>query len=395
MQKDYQVAAFEGGALRVIKAGNPGHEAVLALPLNRLIAKIIRVAPGEDVSAVATQTLQAMSPFPDEPLTAGIETISESEAGTVVLAAALPESAADDIGEALDAAKLNVTRIDILALGQLRDVWSRFDAEDGKRRIVRIKSSDCLSIFVLDGGIPVVLRGITDEADLEREEMLMLLEAESFGGAKPLAETIEVESNDAALEGVEERTETDRSLNALPASWAEVLEETRFKAKLVKRLAVAVGVWLLAIGVLFGVPFTYDRMTAYQKGLSTRHAAQYRAVSETKKLVNLFQTFSDHSRGALEIMKAVSDNLPAGITLTSWAFDRKNGLTIAGEAETAAEIYGFKDAMEALSFKDEDGADVGRVFETVKLGESGLRLSKGMQRFELTLGFEAEEVAPE
>ena len=395
MQKDYQVAAFEGGALRVIKAGNPGHEAVLALPLNRLIAKIIRVAPGEDVSAAATQTLQAMSPFPDEPLTAGIETISESEAGTVVLAAALPESAADDIGEALDAAKLNVTRIDILALGQLRDVWSRFDAEDGQRRIVRIKSPDCLSVFVLDGGIPVVLRGITDEADLEREEMLMLLEAESFGGAKPLAETIEVESNDAALEGIEERTETDGSLNALPASWAEVLEETRFKAKLVKRLAVAVGVWLLGIGVLFGVPFTYDRMTAHQKELSKRHAAQYRAVSETKKLVNLFQTFSDHSRGALEIMKAVSDNLPGGITLTSWAFDRKNGLTIAGEAETAAEIYGFKDAMEALSFKDEDGADVGRVFETVKLGESGLRLSKGMQRFELTLGFEVEEGAPE
>ena len=392
MQKDYQVAAFEGGALRVIKAGNPGHEAVLALPLNRLIAKIIRVAPGEDVSAVATQALQAMSPFPDEPLTVGIETISESEAGTVVLAAALPESAADDIGEALDAAKLNVTRIDILALGQLRDAWSRFDAEDGKRRIVRIKSPDCISIFVLDGGTPVALRGLADETDLPREEMLMLLEAESFGGAKPLAETIEVESSDAALEGVEERSETEGTLNALPASWAEVLDETRFKAKLVKCLAVAVGVWLLVIGVLFGVPFAYGRMTAHQKALVKRHEKAFKEVSQKQELVKLFQKFSDRSRGALEIMKAVSDRLPGGITLTSWTFDRENGLTISGETETEAEIYKFKDTMETLTFGE--GVDE-RVFASVSLGESGLRSSKGKWRFDLTLGFKAEEEMPE
>ena len=223
----------------------------------------------------------------------------------------------------------------------------------------------------------------------------MLLEAESFGGAKPLAETIEVESSDAALEGIEERTETEGALNALPASWAEVLDESRFKAKLVKRLAVAVGVWLLGIGVLFGVPFTYDRLTAHQKDLSKRHAAQYRAVSETKNLAKLFQNFSDHSRGALEVMKAVSDNLPGGITLTSWTFDRQKGLTISGETESDAEIYEFKDKMEALSFKDEDGADVGRVFESVKLGDSGLRSSRGIWRFELTLGFEGAEEAPE
>ncbi len=393
MQKDYQVAAFEGGALRVIKAGNPGREAVLALPLNRLIAKIIRVAPGEDASVVAANALQAMSPFPDEPLTVGLETISESAGGQTVLAAALPESAADDIGEALDAAKLNVTRIDILALGQLRDVWSRFDAEDGKRRIVRIKSPDCISIFVLDGGTPVAMRGLADETDLPREETLMLLEAESFGGAKPLAETIEVESSDAALEGIEERSEMEGTLNALPASWAEVLDESRFKARLVKRLAVAIGVWLLAVGVLFGVPFTYGRMTAHQQTLSKRHAARYKAVSETKKLANLFKNFSDHSCGALEVMKAVSDNLPGGITLTGWTFDRQKGLAISGETEDEDEIFTFKDKMVALEFQGNGE----RVFKSVRLGEGGTRRSRGHKwRFDMTLGFEiAEEGAPE
>ena len=117
MVQEAQVAAFEGGSLRLLASGAKGREAVLALPLNRLIAKIVRVPSGEDPAAVAAPLLQAASPFPDEQLTVGCETVRESEEGAVALAAALPESAVDDIGEALDAAKLSVVRIDSLALG--------------------------------------------------------------------------------------------------------------------------------------------------------------------------------------------------------------------------------------------------------------------------------------
>ena len=398
MQKDYQVAVYEGGELRVARAGRPDREAVLALPLSRLLAKVVRVPAGEDPVAVATPLLQAMSPFPDEPLTVGCETVREAADGSVVLAAALPESAADDVAEALDAQKLSVTRIDLLALGQLRAAWSRFDASDGRRRLVRMKSPDCLTLVVLDGDVPVAIRGLTDQESQEREEMMLLLEAEGFGGARPLAETVDVDAPDGlsadAVEGLVERSEDPASLNALPASWREVLEETRFKARLTRRLAVAVGVWLLAMGVLLGVPVAYGFMTDRQKDLSKRHARQYRMVSDKKKKVEVFKTYSDHARGALEIMKAVSDRLPAGITLTSWTYDRTAGLRISGEAETDAEVYEFKNAMESMAFGavGEDGEpdlDAERVFATVELGR--LNLSKGMQRFDLDLGFETQE----
>lgn len=387
MQKDFQIAVFEGGTLRVVKSGNPGREAVLALPLNRLLAKMVRVPAGEDAVAVATPVLQALSPFPDEPLTVSCETVRETAEGAVVLAAALPESATDDLAEALDAQKLNVTRIDLLALGQLREIWGRFDTADGKRRLIRITSPDCLTLIVLDGDQPVALRGLSDAGDREREEMLLLLEAESFGGPKPLAETIEVESSDAAVEGVAERSLDPSALNALPASWREVLEETRFKAKLVRRLSVAVGLWLLVMGVLFGVPVVYGFMTDHQKGLSRQHARQYRLVSDKKKKVDVFKEYSDHGRGALEIMKAVSDRLPAGITLSNWSYDRKTGLRISGEAETDTEVYDFKNTMEALAFGEDEDAE--RVFRTVELGK--LNMAKGKQRFDLDLGFEAKE----
>ena len=131
MPKGVQVVAYEGGALRSLVSGETGREAVLALPLNRLIVKMVRVPAGEDPVEVSRAVLQKASPFPDEPLTVSYETVSEDENGSSVLAAALPEGAADDIGEALDAAKLNVTRVDSLALGQLRGVWG------GARRMRR------------------------------------------------------------------------------------------------------------------------------------------------------------------------------------------------------------------------------------------------------------------
>ena len=289
MQKDFQVAVFEGGALRVVASGHPGREAVLALPTSRLLVKMVRVPAGEDAVAVATPVLQAMSPFPDEPLTVTCETVRETAEGAVVLAAALPESAADDIAEALDAQKLSVTRIDLLALGALRDVWGRFDAADGKRRLVRLTSADGCTLLVLDGDMPVAIRGLAEADDPAREEMLLLLEAESFGGPKPLAETLAAEVTDAAVEGVAERSLDAAALNALPASWREVLEETRFKKRLVRNLSVAVGLWLLVMGVLFGVPVAYGFLTDHQKGLSRQHARQYRQVSDKKKKVDVFK----------------------------------------------------------------------------------------------------------
>lgn len=387
MQKEFQVTVFEGGTIRVAVSGRSGREAVLALPTSRLLVKMVRVPAGEDAAAVATPALQAMSPFPDEPLTVSCETVRETAEGAVVLAAALPEGASDDIAEALDAQKLCVTRIDLLALGELRAIWGRFDATDGKRRLVRLTSADGVTLLVLDGDMPVAIRGVVESDDPAREEMLLLLEAEAFGGPKPLAETVEADVTKAAVEGIAARSADPSSLNALPASWREVLEETRFKKRLVRNLSVAVGLWLVVMGVLFGVPVAYGFLTDHQKDLSRQHARQYRQVSDKKKKVDVFKTYSDHGRGALEIMKAVSDRLPAGITLSGWDYDRAKGLRLSGEAETDTEVYDFKNAMEALAFGEDEEAP--RVFATVTLGR--LNMMRGKQRFDLELGFEASE----
>lgn len=405
MADSVQVAAFEGGELRVMASKEKSNEAVLGLPLSRLIVKMVRV-PEEsrgDPSAFAAPILQAMSPYPDEPLTVSCETVRETERGMVVLAAALPESASDDIAEALDAKKLNVTRIDALALGTLRGVWSALGQGD-ERRLVLIGGPDCVSAVVIDGDMPSAIRAISSQSDMKREVMLSLLEAEDFGGARDLSEIVcvgEVPSDgletfapirkievgeDAALVGVAERALEPDSINALPASWQEVLEETRFKSKLRGRLFVAGGLWTAIMLVLFGVPIVYGYLTDHQKALCREHSRQYRAVAEMRDKVKLVQKYSDHARGALEIMKAVSDRLPQGVTLNSWSFRRDEGVKVSGEADEAEFVYKFKDNMSEAGSEDGDES----VFASVTLnGPSAGR--GGKQKFDLECRYELEE----
>lgn len=409
MADSVQIVAFEGGELHPLGSGIVPGEAVLALPLSRLVVKMVKVGAEEDPVQVATGVLSAMSPFPDEPLTVSCETVRETDKGRVVIAAALPEGAADDIADALDAAKLNVTRVDILALGELRALWGQImpESQQAVRRLVLLKGADCISLFVLDGDQPLAVRAIVSEGDLRRELMLSLLDAEDFGGAGALAEIVVAGDVDvsglesfapvrriargddpvrSALGGVAERAQEPSSMDALPDSWREVLEETRFKAKLRRFLAVSGGIWLLVMAVLFGVPVAYGYLTDRQKTLSRGHSRQYQAVLATKEKVNLVRKYSDHARGALETMKAVSDLLPmpegadsSCIELGSWSFKREDGVRFSGEAESAQLVYNFKDAL----------IDSG-LFAKVDL--SGPSAGKGnRQKFDIYCRFSAEE----
>lgn len=413
MAESIQVVAFEGGELRPLGPEIVLGEAVLALPLSRLVVKMVRVPEEADAVETASGILSAISPFPDEPLTVSCETVRETEKGRVVLAAALPEGAADDIADALDAAKINVTRVDILSLGELRGLWSQLsDGRVGVRRLVLLKSVDCLSLFVLDDDQPSAVRAITSEGDLRREVMLSLLEAEDFGGAKPLAEIVVAGDVDVAglesfapvrrieagedrvalaLKGVEERSGEASSLDALPERWREVLEETRFKAKLKKFLAIAGGIWAFVMLVLFGVPVVFGLLTDRQKGLCREHSRQYKSVLAMKEKVDLVRKYSDHARGALETMKMVSDLLPlpegsdsSCIELNSWNFrredgERAGGVKFSGEADSTALVYQFKDAL----------VDCGLFAQVDLQGPSAGK--GGRQRFDIDCRFEGEE----
>ena len=406
MVPSVKILAYEGGALRELPTKESSREAVLALSFSRLIVRMVRV-PAEsanDLVGFATPILQAMSPYPDEPLTVSCEVVRETSEGTLVLAAALPESSADDICEALDEKKLNVTRVDALELGIVRGLWSSI-ATDDARRLLLVKGADGVSLIVMDGDLPCAVRALSSEGDLSREVMLSLLEAEDFDGARELAEIVAIGDlgldeiadmapvrrvevgEDAALIGVQMRSDEPGTLNALPQSWKEVLDESRLKAKVVKGLSIAGGIWILIMAVLFGVPLAYGFMTSHQKELCKEHRKAYEAVKEMRDKVKLVQKYSDHSRGALEVMKAVSDRLPGEVTLTSWNFKRDEGVKVSGESDTSEGVWKFEDQMRALA---PEGEDEEAVFKKIEL-KGPTTIKGGRQKFDLDCKYEEEE----
>lgn len=377
-----RVAVFADGKLGFLAQKGRGREAILALPLSRLLVHLVSVPSdftGEQAAYVAGE-LKKISPFADEELTVSFETVSETDAGKTVLAAALPESAAEDIAEALDAAKLEVTRVDAWVLGRLRELWSGIEgpAPGMVRRLVLIKEAEGFALFVLDGDTPRVVRSLADATDIKREAILSLLEAEDAGGSLALTEIVTVGWTDEAataelstlgtvrslpppadegLAGLLERAADPQTLNALPATWAEVLRETRTKRKLLKFLAVAGGIWLLAMGVLVGVPVVYGQMTARQRAASRSQARAYEQVRDKKGQVEAVRNVSNHDLGALETLRLVSGVLPDGVTLTKWNFKRGDILALDGTSETREGVYAFKDALAALRLGEASGKE--------------------------------------
>ena len=403
MAENIQVVTFEGGEIALHGAGRQSREAVLALPLSRFVAKVMCIradSPGEEV------VLGALSPFPDEPLSVSCETEAETVEGRRVLAIALPESASEDVAEALDAARVGVERVDSLALGALRVICAGFSGP-GRRLVVFAEEEDTV-VAVFDGMSLCSLRTVPSSADLGREAMFSLMEAEENAGPAPLAECMAADGVDAEVLGrfgapvrsfvppsredilssVAERSSEEGAANALPASWREVLLESRFKSKMKTWLVAAAAVWVLVMAVLFGVPAAYGFMTDRMKSLSKEHSRKYREVSEMRDKVRLVQKYSDHSRGALEILKAVGDRLPAGIELNSWSFRRSEGAKFSGEADEPSAVYELKEALSAIAFEDSEGS--GRLFGTVVL--TGPSAGKGgKQRFDIECKFAGED----
>lgn len=419
MADSVHIAAFVGGSLSVYGAPDASKEVVLALPLGRLLVRPVKIPAQLETSeeSYAKGALQAMNPYPDEDLTVGLETQCEKAEEKYVLAGALPESSAEDIGEALDSEKLNPVKIDALALGILREAWEQVTRDTGHetgnrelRRLVLIdEASEDIAAFILDGDLIVASRAIARGAELKREIMITMLEAEDFNGEKALQEIVvagEVDSSGLevfapvrhislssrasdipGIEGIRQRATEETSLNALPESWRETLEETRFKSKLNRFMAAALGIWVLAMGVLFGVPIAYSYMTDHQKQLSKEHSKRYNEVKEMREKVELVQKYSDHSRGALEILKAVSDRLPKGVELNNWNFKREEMIRISGESVDKTGAYNLADALRDMKEGGEDGENV---FASVEL-HGPTAMKGGKQKFDIECKYEVEE----
>ena len=419
MAEEVHIVSFDGEGLHMPPRLRKGGEAVLALPLCRLLAKVVRVGAddAEGLFAVAERELKAMSPYPDEPLAVSCEVLKEDAEGTVALALALPESSADDIGEALDAAKIGITRVDALVLGLLRSAYNELSG-DGRKAVLS-QEGDCVALVVLDGQTPCALRALSPDSAIKGEFAFSLLEAEMFAGPAPLSEILvsgDVQTDglealapvramvaDAAdaVRGVAERSAEQGTANALPQTWQDILEETRFKRKMIVGFGAAAFLWVAALSAMLGVTWWANHQAEGVELARQAHRSAYNKVSEKKAQVETVRSVSNHDLGALETLRVVSGVLPEGVELSKWNFKRGDRLSFTGTAEGGDNIennkrvYALKDALSGFQLGEisgnEEDADI-PFFTDVSLPKGVVQRS-GKAVFDVECSFKTIEEA--
>ena len=406
-------------ALRAAAKAFGTNEVVLSLPLSKYLVKTVRLPAEarEDVLGAAQLELDGISPFPDEVLTPGAEIVAETDSEVVAVMAALPDAASNEISEALAAAKVHVLRTDATALGWLRGLWPQICARaDAARRIVLLDLDGGWDLAVIDEGAPTFLRGIgavAGPAELGREVMLSLLALDggrrdgdevvvcARRGPDPavlerLADfgpvrTVLVEDDFAGVEGSARRVVEGPVLDVTPAAWVEARTECRFRRKLIAGLAVAGGVWLALMAVLFGVDTAYDLLAGHQKALQRerRHAAAFREVADMTNRVALIERYADHAHGALEVLKTVSDCLPASEEMAFRTFQYRRGesVRVNGSAAEREDLRSFTERLEAAAFDDGEETPV---FAKVQQSGGETQTKKGV-RFAIECFFHGDD----
>ncbi|MCQ2391157.1 MAG: PilN domain-containing protein [Kiritimatiellae bacterium] len=408
------------------------HEFVLSLPLSKLLVDVVRVPVDQrdELPTLAQEALKRISPFPDEVYRVGVEIVAETDTEIVAVVSALPDAISLELGDALEDAKVRIVRTDSTALGRLRTLWPKIVSGGSVgRRLVLMDLDDGWDFIVLDDDAPVVLRGLGElknAAELGREVMLGLIRAENMAGARDLGEIVVVTAQEglddemrtrlatfgtvrlevvaadeayAGVEGVANRTVEAATFDVTPEAWDTALKESRFKKRLVGSLSVAGGIWLLVMGVLWGVPCYFNWMTARQDAMSKAHKKAYTEVANMRARVRLVQRYSDHACGALEMLKAFSDRMPEGVTLSQLTYKRGEGVRISAEAVQPDNAYAFKDALAktereriALDGEAAEDEESERMFADVILSE--VKQSRGgVNRFDIEAKFPVEEDA--
>jgi hypothetical protein len=396
-------------AVREARAATHVKQVVLSLPLSRLLVQVMKFPPEmrEDLADAVTLQMDKLSPFGGEELTVSHEVLAETDTDIWVLCAAMPSVTFEDIDSALRLAKVHITRTDISGLGWFRTLCAPLQLTRPGRRVVLMDLDDGWDMIVIDHGIPVLIRGMGVQPDTDsliREITLSFMSAELEAGTSLASEVLIVSNNppdperdariqglldapvhhhtppheDGGVEGVALRTRENASMDLTPVVWRDAIREAKTAKRVSTGVAIAMTIWAVIMGILFGAPRYYKFRTDRCKAYSKAHSRAYKQVADTRSRVQLIESYMDRTHSSLEMLRLVSEALPEGITLASFAYKKEDGIKITGDAEEPSMVYAYKDAITANP-----------LFESVTL--TGPSASRGKHKFDIDAKFKGAD----
>jgi hypothetical protein len=369
----------------------------LGIPASWALLRIadFPTSDAEELRGMVELQIDKFSPFPVDESAISHEILLKEEGHCRVLLSAIPTATMNIVGDSLRDAGIRTQWVDLNLLG-----WWCLLQDAGKihttgAQACLILDDNACDLIVTVQGVPASMRALSGMDDLPPEEMadeiarevvhtLASLDLERTG--EPLTE-VAVWHRGERPDGLLQRlvdpfgiTAHPYPLDSLPPLAEGLLRRARQQAekdqqarrRMITFSAVVLGIWLTAIGILFGgLQFQKQKLARQETRLAALAAPAEQVRSIREQALGLEQ-YVDRSRSGLDCLREISELLPPGIELKSFTYHKGKVVELTGEANAVTLVYDFKKEMEKS-----------RLFVSTDLTRI-VQLPNGKQNFKMT-----------
>ncbi|MCX5697177.1 MAG: pilus assembly protein PilM [Candidatus Omnitrophica bacterium] len=136
------------------------------------------------------------------------------------------------------------------------------------------------------------------------------------------------------------------SLNILPT---QIKQAARLKFKHRERLQIYLSFIVIAAVFIFGMSRSLENKTQYLKKLKlqlNKVSKEARPLEEIEKRFQVIERYSKSEASCLDVLYELYNNIPADISLVSFAYEDNGAITIHGQAPALASVFNFVGRLE-------------------------------------------------
>jgi hypothetical protein len=395
----------------------------VSLPSSKLLMRIIELpsTDPEELSGMVELQIDSLSPFAVDQLTVSYEVFHQADGRSRVLAVAAPRKTVDALGDLFKEQNVYIRSLDAEVLAWWTLLVTHGQLQSEGRVVLILEEHTEFSMIVVDDNVPIWIRSLELFHDFQDESVMQeiadeigytLLALEAEYGPRDIAEILfwseseipqkfcellrsqcgaEVSLHDLrsippVSEGLALRSAERRlhHVELIPGEWVDLQHRRQLMKISVAATIAVLGVWLAVVAVT-GTVFSIRQIGLNRvRKEADKYAVPARAAQDAREEMLSLEKYADRSHSALECLREITVNMPAGIEITSFTYKKGGAVSLRGSGDRADIIYDY--------FQNLGSSEL---FEGVKDQPVNTRTVKGRRISTFSITAELPEIAGE
>lgn len=153
-------------------------------------------------------------------------------------------------------------------------------------------------------------------------------------------------ATDWLKQGLAARASAKAKMDVTPQSWRDMAKKLHQKCMIILGGLFLALIWCACATYFILAPMQKEQELETIRAEYKALAPKYNEYLAMRNRLDLISRYQDRSNSALEILRLVCAAKPKGVTFLSLNFQQKNLIKISANAETTADVYAFKEALE-------------------------------------------------